>query len=357
MENMTSARIETPFGAKSLSVAVGDVSSWQGALDVMTVSAFCGSYRPVPNTMMAALQAQNISVSALADSPALDLRKLSHVWLSEPIHGSSLPIGRVGCIEMLSMGDLSQAREAEILSSIRAYFRMLDLASVSGVPIHSLALPILGSGEQKIALELIALPMLNECIRYLRQNEDIREITIFTRSAAKAYQIAKALDSSYTLTRDKTVAQQHSRSLPLAFISYADSDRNVADHLCAKLEAAGIPVWYAPRNVDTNDYASSIVSAISRCTHFIVIISRSSLRSEHVLNEVDLAFQELGRKIRLCPLKLDDESLGPAFKYYLSRQHWMEVSLPPLDTRLAEFAEKLSREMEAESLPSGRTLP
>ncbi len=346
MENMTVARVETPSGSKTLSVAVGDVSSWKTPLDVMTVSAFCGDYSPVPRTMMAALQAQNISVTALAASPALDLRKPSHVWLSEQIQDSPLSIGRIGCIEMLSPGDHAQAREAEILSSIRAYFRMLDLASVSGIPIHSLALPILGSGNQKIALELIALPMINECLRYLRQNEDIREITIFTRSAAKAYQIAKALDSSYSLTREKAIARQQSDNLPLAFISYASPNRNVADNLCAKLEAVGIPVWYAPRNVDTNDYASSIVSAISRCTHFIVLVSQDSLRSEHVLNEVDLAFQELGRKVRLCPLRLDDEALGPAFKYYLSRQHWMDVHLPPLENRLTEFVDRIFQESE-----------
>ena len=89
---------------------------------------------------------------------------------------------------------------------------------------------------------------------------------------------------------------------PLAFISYSSADKNIADNLCSKLEQNGVCVWYAPRNIDTADYASAIVKAITNCTHFIVIISHNSLQSQHVLNEIDLAFQELRRKIRFYPL-------------------------------------------------------
>ena len=104
-------------------------------------------------------------------------------------------------------------------------------------------------------------------------------------------------------------------------------------------------MWYAPRNVDSPDYATAIVNAIARSSHFIVILSKDSLSSEHVLNEIDLGFQELKRGIRFYPLKLDDKELGPSFRYYLSRQHWMDASFPPLERRLEEFVAKITQEL------------
>ena len=74
--------------------------------------------------------------------------------------------------------------------------------------------------------------------------------------------------------------------------------------------------------------------------------AKNSLASEHVLNEIDLAFQETKRGVRFFPLKLDHEEMGPAFKYYLSRQHWMDATLPPLEKRLDEFVEKLMNELD-----------
>ncbi|MBQ1475169.1 MAG: toll/interleukin-1 receptor domain-containing protein [Ruminococcus sp.] len=133
---------------------------------------------------------------------------------------------------------------------------------------------------------------------------------------------------------------------PLAFISYSSADKNIADNLCSKLEQNGVRVWYAPRNIDTADYASAIVKAITNCTHFIVIISHNSLQSQHVLNEIDLAFQELRRKILFYPLKLDSEEMGPAFRYYLSRQHWMDASCPPLEAQLDQFVGKIKAELD-----------
>ena len=63
--------------------------------------------------------------------------------------------------------------------------------------------------------------------------------------------------------------------------------------------------------------------------------------SEHMLNEIDLAFQRLPRGIKFKPLRIDTAELAPAFNYYLSRQHWMDAHIPPLEERLDEFVDSL----------------
>jgi len=108
------------------------------------------------------------------------------------------------------------------------------------------------------------------------------------------------------------------------------------------LESRGIKVWYAPRDIVGSDYASAIVKAIQECSHFVTIISKDSMLSEHVLNEIDLAFNQLSRNIRFFPLRIDTQELRPAFSYYLSRQHWMDAHIPPIEERLEEFANKIA---------------
>ena len=90
------------------------------------------------------------------------------------------------------------------------------------------------------------------------------------------------------------------------------------------------------RDISEGDYASAIVDAIRRCTIFIVILSRNSAGTNHDLNELDLAFNQLQRGVRILPLRVDEEEMEPSFMYYLSRQHWMDAHIPPIEKRLVE---------------------
>ena len=139
-------------------------------------------------------------------------------------------------------------------------------------------------------------------------------------------------------------ADHMDQHVPTAFISYSNKDKPMADTLCRMLEAKGIRVWYAPRNV-LGDYATAIVQAISDCDYFVCILSKNSIHSEHVLNEVDLAFQEMKRNLKLKLIKIDDEPMTPAFRYYLSRQHHMDACRPPIDQRLEEFVSEFDADL------------
>ena len=352
MEIIKRLPIATSSEDKGITVLCGDISELKTPIDVMTVSAFLRNYEPVPRTMIGGLYNAGVSVRELSRRPAIDLRDFCNIWLSEEIPSPSLPIKRIGCIELLSLDQLppaGQEDEHSLLNAIKSYFSMLDIAANAGAGIETLGLPMLGTGSQNISDNLVMIPIINESIRFLERNESVREVYLFSRRYEKAKKIADQLDRSYSILRDSmapAAIDQRRKDRPLVFISYSSPDRNVADNLCAKLEARGLRVWYAPRNVDKPDYATAIVNAISRCTHFAVIISRSSLASEHVLNEIDLAFQETKRGIRFYPLRLDQEALGPAFKYYLSRQHWMDASFPPLEERLGEFVGKILQELD-----------
>lgn len=337
MKSLHSVPFHIDGRMKEICVYCADVTRFDSEIDILTTSAFINSYAPTPATVFRALDEVDINVWLLSQSPAFDLRNPCHVWLSKEVTGSSAQIRRIGCIEFpgdpIRHADPFKA-EQSIISSIQAYFHMLDLAAVYDVKMDTVALPLIGSGRQHISGNLLLIPLINECLSFLARNRSVSRICFIERNPEKAALIAQALQSS--LRFSKTHEIQITTPEATAFISYSSKDKNIADNLCAKLERNGIKVWYAPRDVQ-GPYAGAIVSAIDKSQYFIVILSQNSIVSEHVLSEVDLAFQKLPMGMKFKPLKIDNSLFTPSFKYYLSRQHWLDASIPPLESRLNEF--------------------
>lgn len=339
---MITVPVDTPYGKKQISVYSCDILDFDGHIDILTTSAHRGSYEPVPNTMFEALARVGIWVKSLAAAPLIDLRSLCGVWMSGRTVGAQRSFGHIGCIEM---GGAAWS-EQSILTSIKAYFHMLDIAGAAGVPISTVAMPLLGGGRQHISSNLTLIPMIRECTEFLRRCQYTERILFIERSPESAMRMVRALESSYSVSRDAAMAPKAcADSGKLTFISYSSPDRAVAESLCRKLEARGMPGWYAPRNIVSKDYATAIVEAIESASHFTVILSRHSFESEHVLNEIDLAFKELRRGIHIRPIRLDDAPMPPAFSYYLSRQHWMMADTPPLEEHLERFADSISENL------------
>lgn len=330
MELLYTVSITGATGKKSIEVIFGDAMKLDEKIDVLSTSAYKNAYSPIPGTMFGALRANGVDVERLSLHPYLDLRKICNVWLSEEIPGN---IKRIGCLEMSSYINCA---EDDVLNCIKAYFQMLDIAATSGVSIKTVAMPLLGGGLQMISANLTLVPIVNECISFLKRNASCEKIIFVENNPLKANAFVNTLKTIYSLKeKEKT---NNTDQLPLVFISYRSLDKNIADNLCHKLESKGMRVWYAPRDV-VGDYASAIVNAIDCCTHFVVIISKNSLESEHVLNEIDLAFGRLSEGIKIKPLRISDVGLSAPFKYYLSRQHWMDAILPPVEEKLDSFVE------------------
>jgi hypothetical protein len=106
------------------------------------------------------------------------------------------------------------------------------------------------------------------------------------------------------------------------FISYSSKDRDIADIVCNTLEANTIKCWIAPRDiVPGKSYASSIIDAISEAKIFLLILSSHSNASEHVLSEVERAFNG---NINLITYKVEDVTLRKELQYFLSSKQWLD---------------------------------
>ena len=337
-----SLSFSSSFGEKKIKVYCGDITKYTEKIDLLTVSAFKNNYIPTMRSMIGALYREwGISVEESARNPLLDLRMFCGCWISRPIQETEQNpyLRRIGCLEMSPYPFNSSEK---FLVLIQSYFQILDLLTMQNIPLERVVLPLLGTGDQAINPRQIVVPLINETLQYLRRSPATNEIVFIENSISKISILLNALNKSYSIMKDTMEEQhRHIRKHTMVFISYENSDKSIADLLCSKIEERGIQAWYAPRDIHQGAYARAIVNAISKCTHFITIVSHNSMASEHVLNEIDMAFDQLSRGILLLPFRIDYQSLSAEFAYYLKRQQWMEAQKPPLEKRIEEFIEKV----------------
>jgi len=129
------------------------------------------------------------------------------------------------------------------------------------------------------------------------------------------------VNSSQKLAPEQSPAGAQNRT-DAVFISYASQDAAIADALCAALERAGIACWIAPRNVRPGDfYADAIVNAINVCPVLVLVLSKSSVDSAHVLREVERAS---AKKRPVIAFRIDATPLPPGLEYFLSASQWID---------------------------------
>lgn len=105
------------------------------------------------------------------------------------------------------------------------------------------------------------------------------------------------------------------------FISYSSKDVLIAEKVCQALECKGITCWMAPKSLEPGkSYASEIVRGIKNSQIFVLVFSSNSNMSQHVMNEVDVAFNS---HKRIVPFMIHDIPMSEDLSYYLSRTHWL----------------------------------
>ena len=102
------------------------------------------------------------------------------------------------------------------------------------------------------------------------------------------------------------------------FISHSGKDAAIATKLCNFLEASGLKCWIAPRDVSAGDYAGNITRAIRGAKLMIVVHSANCVESEHIKNEVNIAFNA---SLPIIPFCIDNEPFGDDLTYYLATKH------------------------------------
>lgn len=134
------------------------------------------------------------------------------------------------------------------------------------------------------------------------------------------------------------------------FISYASEDLAASTAVCDALERAGLSCWIAPRDVvPGGSYAGEIVRAIDGARLLVLLLSKSSVESKHVLREVERASS---RGHPVVGFRIDTAPISADLEYFLNTSQWLDASGVPIDRALPRLVEAVQRALAA-SDPAG----
>lgn len=103
------------------------------------------------------------------------------------------------------------------------------------------------------------------------------------------------------------------------FISYSSKDEAKALDIVNALEKQGLSCWIACRDIPVGgSFAREIPPAIRQCPVFMLLLSKNSVQSDDVLNELSLAKRKYEQKKLIVPMKLEDFILPDDFDYHLA---------------------------------------
>jgi len=178
--------IESAHGLRTIELVCGDVTLQ--SCDLLAVSTFRGVYAPDPGTVVNAMKVNHgFSLEEAASAPALDLREPLGVWFTPPLKG--LPFGRVICVEI--SGGATPTLPADAMQNLFAGVAVLE---AQGAEIRTIAMPFLGTGNQRIDPQQIVEPLIKQACATLRRSETIEKISFIVLDPAKAEILSDELD-------------------------------------------------------------------------------------------------------------------------------------------------------------------
>jgi hypothetical protein len=191
--HLSEARFETVHGQRSIHLVEGDITAPGRPFDLVVISSFRGSYHPSRGTIPGALlDRHDCNLEDLASSPLLDLRSGLGSWLAPAPAGMAADHLLVCEISDRDFeGDLP---EAELAARLDDLLTTILVAQRRGLPVASLAMPVIGSGAQGLDADRVIEMLLPRLAAFLLSGSAVEEIWFVELQPQRAARLAVAMD-------------------------------------------------------------------------------------------------------------------------------------------------------------------
>lgn len=314
---------------KKLLLVHGDLCKIRAEYDVVVCSAFKQDYIPTKSSFIGALNnMKGISVANLSCSPELDFRSQG-CWLSEE---TGTDFHRIACVELLNYYEkYSDENSINIIlkKSFSTLRFILEQAEFCGIPVTSVALPILGTGNQNIEISFVLGTLISQCQLILQSNNNVSKIVIFERDASKAQFAAQALNAALS---------KHNSS-PEVFLSYSSKQAKLAKRIYNLLEQNHIPCWMAPDSIPAGaSYLEEIPVAISQTKVFLLLLTPEVEQSKWVQKEIGTA---IGANKIVIPYQPKAYTISESFRFLLDGEQIILNAFRQPDNAFPQLIERI----------------
>lgn len=153
------------------------------------------------------------------------------------------------------------------------------------------------------------------------EGEDLRDMAFRIEGSPDLLQIVRDRMQPEEL-KGMTFVATEAGVAPRVFLSYGWEDQHLASKIAEGLETNGIETWWAEWEIRAGDSIRRKIDAgLENCTHFLVLLTPTSIARPWVNEEIDAGFmRKVGAKSRFIPLRhgLDGAALPPLMAGMLS---------------------------------------
>jgi O-acetyl-ADP-ribose deacetylase (regulator of RNase III) len=208
--------VQTVWGYKSIELVHGDITKLDCELDCLVVSAFKNGFTPTPGTVLGALyQNHNVAIYNLIERAPINLRTPFNIWISEELNIENFK--RIACIEILGT-------HIELDTVFKSLTSLLLICETHNIKLNSIALPILGAGNQGLNPQLIIPYLLENTHNALKNIKQLNKVLFVEMTAEKVQLLNEAINKH--LKRDDS---------PTTRLPQTDISKNIIEELLVNL--------------------------------------------------------------------------------------------------------------------------
>src|SRR3954449_1853274 len=108
-----------------------------------------------------------------------------------------------------------------------------------------------------------------------------------------------------------------------AFVCHAARDAGTAERVVAVLEAADVPCWIAPRDIEPGEsWSSAIVDGLEAAPALVLVFSAATNESPHVMRELESAVH---RRVPIVPVRHEPVEPSADLRYFIGTSQWLDT--------------------------------
>ena len=301
MNTIFTKTFEVQNKQKAIKLVNDDLANVEGNYDLLVCSAYKGDYVPVPNTVIGKLWEMGINVKQLSANPQINCKDFG-AWISQDTGNDKFT--RVCCVELLNFWRKENDPVDIILKKTFSTLKyVIEQASIVGVSVKKIILPILGAGSQGIELSYVIPPLISQ-VKEIFNLFDVDEITFFEINERRA-----------TLLGDYLYEALDAQNETDVFISYSSKQSKIAYEFADLLKQNNISYWMAPESIPpSRNYLDEIPNALTNTKMVLLILTPESESSVWVSKEVATA---MGSNKEVIPCQLVAYDISKKFKFLL----------------------------------------
>lgn len=282
----------------------GDMSKSDETYDIAACSAFRGDYGAAYGTLIGALLAnKGISVRKLASDCQLDFKEQGG-WLSKELDNS---FKRILCVEIIDAYHYATTDHSKVIRGSFSTLRfLLEQTQTYDIPLKNLALPILGTGHQRLEIEYVVPPLISNIMGIFHSVDQLEKVDVYEINEKKAYRLKELFASIFGVKQD----------FSFLFISHSHHQADIAHALARVFSEHDIRCWIAPDSIPAgSNYLNEIASALANSYAILLVLTPDAEKSSWVLKELESA---VSSKIPIIPCIISDYAIGDTFRFVLA---------------------------------------